>query len=116
MLAGWTLDDVGARLPWRALGALVRHAPPTSALFRELHPEEAGWLDGSAVAPILADVYDAVQGTAYIVTKANVKHGTRVPAPQPYPRPGSPARGGGARHYGGGALPPDELTAWLDAH
>ena len=47
MLAGWTLDDVGARLPWRALGALVRHTTtktsdyqPMNANFGILDPLE----------------------------------------------------------------------------
>ncbi len=116
MRCGYTLDDLGARLPWRALFSFVSHPAPTSALFAELQPEYAPWLDGRNVAALLADVYDAVQGLTHAFVRRHARKGANVPAPKPYPRPWLKSEvDKGWKHFGGGALPRDELDAWFAA-
>ncbi len=114
MRAGWTLADVGARLPWRALASLASHPLPGSSLMAALHPEEAPWLDGRKVAPLLADVLDDLRGLAYAYVRRNALHPSLVPKPEPVPRPWAGGRAGG-RHFGSGALEPAALEAWLAA-
>lgn len=116
MRCGYTLDDTGARLRWRALFSFVTHPSPTSALYAELQPEYAPWLDGRNVGPVLADVYDALQQLTYAYTRRNARRGANVTQPKPYPRPW--ARSGTDaqwRHFGEGALQPAELDAWFAA-
>ena len=116
MRCGYTMDDVGARLPWRALLSLAAHPAPGSSLMAELHPEEAPWLDGRNVAPLLADVFDALRQLTHAYARCNSRRGARVPEPRPYPRPwAKPAGDGPWRRYGSGALDPAALDAWLAA-
>lgn len=116
MRCGFTMDDIGARLRWRALFSFVTHPAPASSLYAELQPDYAPWLDGRNVAPLLADVYDALQQLTYAYTKRNARRGANVVRPKPYPRPwAGPETNAQWRHFGQGALPPAELDAWFAA-
>lgn len=84
--AGMSLDDVPARISWRALGVFVRHLDVSSAYVREVEPEAASWLAPWALRPMLADLYDLVSSLNYNLVAANSKHRPRKP--KPYPRPG----------------------------
>jgi len=58
----YTLDDLGGALPWRALLHFITHLPADSELAKESDggmAEQAPWLDGSMVAPLLAALVDA---------------------------------------------------------
>ena len=81
-----SLDDVPARISWRALGVFVRHLDVSSAYVREVEPEAASWLAPWALRPMLADLYDLVSSLNYNLVAANSKHRPRKP--KPYPRPG----------------------------
>lgn len=117
MRCGYTMDDVGARLPWRALLSLVTHPAPGSSLLAETQPQQAAWLDGRNVAPLLADVYDALQQLTHAYCRCNSRRGSHIPAPKPYPRPWREQAGeeGPWRHYGSGAMEPEALDAWFAA-
>lgn len=84
-----------------ALCSFLRHLPPDSALYRELHPDDDGlwlWTTTAKTNAILADLFDA-----YAMTHA--RKGRR---PKPYPRPGD-ARG---KSIGKGAIPIRDFESW----
>lgn len=83
---GMTLDDVPARLSWRALGVFVRHLDVTSAYVREVEPEASRWVAPESLRPMLADMYDLMASINYNLVAANSRHRPRKP--KPYPRPG----------------------------
>lgn len=86
-----SLDDVPARLSWRALGVFVRHLDVTSAYVREVEPELAQWVAPESLRPMLADLYDLMSSLNYNLVSANSKHRPRKP--KPYPRPGRQDKG-----------------------
>lgn len=109
---GYELKDVGRTLSWRALDHFLRRAEPDSALMQELNPDLAEWSSRLKTNIILADIYDILA-----VLNANVvARGSGKPArrPKPYPRPGRKDDPETTRHIGSGALPPDELRAWIE--
>lgn len=114
---GRQLDDIGGSLSWAAAGAVFANIQPDSACGRLLVPERAAWATREQTNDILANIYDILaQINANIVAI-----GTGKPAhtPDPYPRPGAKTRaaskpGDTVRHYGSGALPHDELVAWME--
>lgn len=109
-----TLADLGGALPWGALRSLVGHMDHTWALWRELNPkqaETAAWLDGSLVAPLLADVFDAVRSLE--ATVAAKGSGRKPRRPKPYPRPW--LRDAETQHVGKDPIPISEFDAWWDA-
>ena len=59
---------------------------------------------------ILADIYDAVMGTSFIVAKANAKTPASVRAPRPYPRPWR--KDESYQRIGRGAIKVSEFDAW----
>lgn len=83
-----TLDDVPARLSWRALGVFVRRLDATSAYVREVAPDTAPWLGTERIQSMLADLFDAVVMLDWHLVCANTPKGkTRPKRPKPYPRP-----------------------------
>ena len=78
----FTLRDVGRALPWGALLHFVRHLPPTSELAKEANvgaAEQAVWLDGSLVAPMLASLIDATNFGRWEYAASVSKHKPRRP-------------------------------------
>ena len=83
---GFEVDDIGCALSWGALGAFIRHLPMTSALVREMHPEESTWATTMKTNAILADIYDVLLDiNANLVS---VGSGKRAKRANRYPRPG----------------------------
>lgn len=115
---GRQLDDIGSTLTWDAAGALFSNIMPDSACGRLLVPERAEWSTREQTNNILADIFDMLaQINSNIVA---IGTGKPAQAPQPYPRPGAshkPVRNrkrDNTKHFGSGALPPDELRAWFE--
>lgn len=64
---GFSLRDVGYRLSWLELRALVRRLPPTSALWEVLKPEDAKrarWL--TPQMQLLGAVHDRINEYTYL--------------------------------------------------
>ena len=106
--AGWTLDDVPARLPWRSFYAYVAHLPNDSALKRELNGENGEWSTLLKTNAILADLYDLLSGFATAFAKSRGGH---PKAPKPYKRPGAQS---GQQHIGSGAVPHGTFMEWWE--
>lgn len=82
-----------------------------SALIRELHPEESVWATRTKTNMILADIFDMLaQINANLVAMGS---GKPAKQPKPYPRPVKKKQEN-ERHFGRGALPPDELRRWFE--
>lgn len=108
---GYELKDVGRTLSWGAFDHFLRRSDPDSALMQELNPGLAEWSSRLKTNVILADIYDILA-----MLNANVvAHGSGRPArlPKPYPRSGR-KDDSDTKHIGSGALPPDELRAWIE--
>lgn len=119
-LTRFTLDDLGRALSWRALSHFVDHLPPTSALMRELRPESAetlAWLDGSMVAPLLADLIDSVAYGRWEYLASHVPKGKRMPKePRRLPRPWDRAEAEkGVRRVGRDPIPISEFDSWWES-
>ena len=106
--AGWTLDDVPTRLPWRALYAFVKHLPSDSALKRELNGGDSEWATLLKTNAILADIFDMLNGLAVAFSKA---HGGHPKSPKPYKRPGAKDAD---THIGSGAVPKGTFMDWWE--
>ena len=86
--AGMSLDDVPARLSWRALGVFVRHLDASSAYVREVAPDTAPWIGTDLLATMTADLIDALRILDWHFCQANTPKGKPKPRkPKPYPRP-----------------------------
>lgn len=64
---------------------LIKHLPPDSATARALNGGAPVWGQTEAM---LADVYDAIQWTTWVLSAQGAKR--PPPDPTPYPRPGDP--------------------------
>lgn len=107
--AGWTLDDVPSRLPWRALYAFVTHLPSDSALKREMNGEDSEWATTLKTNAILADIHDAITSFAAMFAKAKGGHPKE---PKPYKRPGASS---GEKRIGKGAVPHGTFMKWWES-
>lgn len=93
---------------WRDLYVILKTLPRDSALFRAIHgDDEAAW---TVQAHLLAIVADAANWLVWSKTRDGEKGRNR---PERIPRPGL-AADQETRSLGSGALPADELEAWLD--
>lgn len=106
--AGWTLDDVPSRLPWRALYAFVTHLPSDSALKREMNGDDAEWSSTLKTNAILADIFDAIAEFEVAFAKSR---GAHPKAPRPYKRPGASS---GEKRIGKGAVPHGTFMKWWE--
>lgn len=106
-LTRYTLDDIGADLSWERLLHFVQHLPATSALVREMEPDMAQWVDGRALADILADMFDLLQSFLGTYVNANSKKKSR--RLKPYPRPWLKPT---TRHFGSDPIPISEFDKW----
>lgn len=77
----------------------------------QLNPDVATWSSTLKTNIILADIYDVLT----CVNANLMAHATGKAAknPKPYPRPRKEDPGN-ERHFGSGALPPDELREWFE--
>ena len=89
----------------------MMNIPPEATLIQELHPAEAEWATQIKTNKILADIFDMLAQ----INENLIAIGSGKPAKKlkPYPRPvkKDPEN---EKHFGRGALPPDELRAWFD--
>lgn len=99
---GLRLRDLGTeRLSWGDLYTILSQQPDTSALFRARNPD-AHW---GLTEQLLALATDALH-----VANWQRSGGKKRDFPKPIPRPGvTPSE----TTYGKGALPYDEMAAWL---
>lgn len=108
----YTLRDVGRALPWGALLHFVRHLPPTAELSKEWSSdaaEQAAWLDGSLVAPMLASLIDAINFGRWEYAASVSKHKPKRPKAVK-----TPWRDGGTegRKLGSDPIPISEFEDW----
>ena len=78
---------------------------------RELFPKQTSWAGAQRTNMILVDIWDMLaQINANLVAVGSGKPAKKI---QPYPAPWRkhPEE---VRHFGKGALPPDELHAWIE--
>lgn len=77
----------------------------------ELHPDHAAWATTTKTNAILADIFDMLaQLNANLVALGSGKPAKK---PKPYKRP-TKKQPENERHFGRGALPPNELRAWFE--
>ena len=104
-MTGYTLNDVGGRLPWSALSSFIDNLQVNSALFREMTGMKAGWDSTLKTNIILADLVDVVNAIAHGLS--GKKHKVK-----PYPRPFDKEKQ--KKSIGKGALPTvDSLRNWF---
>ncbi|MBQ9005363.1 MAG: hypothetical protein IJ092_03200 [Atopobiaceae bacterium] len=113
----FTLDDLGGALSWRALLHFVRYLGGESALKREVDPpgEEEQWASGALVAPLLADVIDAINWFNWSFIAANSKKGRKPKRPKPVRRPWLTDEQLGVRRVGRGGIPVQDFDAWWES-
>ena len=106
-MTGYTLNDVGGRLPWSALSSFIDNLQVNSALFREMTGMKAGWDSTLKTNIILADLVDVVNAIAHGLS--GKKHKVK-----PYPRPFEKGKDKEEKHIGKGALATvDDLRNWI---
>lgn len=112
----YTLDDLGGALTWRALLNFVTHVGPQSALAKSMRPELAemsGWLDGSMVAPLIAELIDCTNyGRWEYATSVTPKKKKKPKEPKPVPRPWAKSRARGEKRIGRDPIPISEFESW----
>ena len=107
--AGFTFDDIPARLSYRALRSFVSHLGLDSRLAGEMVPDKAAWGTTAKTNMILADIFDMLAMiNANLIGVGSHKKASR---PKPYPRPKT--KNDKTQKYGSGALPIDELRSWM---
>ena len=105
----YQMDDIGGALSWSSLHSFIKYLPGDSAVAREVGKSSV-WDSRIKTNAILADIYDMLQLlNANLVAFAS--GGKTKPKLTPYPRPG---REDNTKHtFGKGALPLDEMRAWI---
>lgn len=106
--AGFTLDDVPARLSYRALNSFIMHLGLDSALAAEVLPEESSWGTAVKTNTILADIFDML--AMINANLVGLGSGKRAKQPKPYPRPKNKKD---RQKIGRDALPLDDLREWI---
>ena len=111
MRYGYTLDDIGRSLPWRALGAFIENLQPDSALAYEIDPQMSQWATTRQTNIILADIFDMLA-----IINANLMGigGKKPKRPTEYPRPWCENENKETKHFGKDPLPIAELDKWLE--
>lgn len=109
---GARVDDVPGLVSWKDLRDFVTNLPADSALFRDMHPEMAGWDTIAQVNTILADMYDSIEGLSHMYASSHVKR--TLPRPKRFPRPFSDDDGDEQR-MGSGAIPVCEFEDWWNS-
>ena len=105
----YQLNDIGGALSWSSLHSFIKYLPGDSAVAREAGKSSV-WDSRIKTNAILADIYDMLQLlNANLVAFAS--GGKTKPKITPYPRPGR--EDNTRRKFGKGALPLDEMRAWI---
>ena len=105
----YQLNDIGGALSWSSLHSFIKYLPGDSAVAREAGKSSV-WDSRIKTNAILADIYDMLQLlNANLVAFAS--GGKTKPKITPYPRPGRDDNT--RRKFGKGALPLDEMRAWI---
>ena len=107
----YQIEDVGGALSWSALDSFIKHIGPSSALARDLGYTLEGWDTVTKTNAILADIYDMIQVLNRNIVAINSKRHTSEKI-TPYPRPGKDDKN--KKRIGKGALPKNELLAWIE--
>lgn len=108
LAAGFTIADIPGRVSWRAVAALAQHSYPGSAFFTVLSDEETQW---PRVEQLLAVLIDAVNNLGWLYTTAHSD--TKVPPPDPFPRPGvGPTENEDVQHIGADPIPREDFHDW----
>lgn len=106
----YQLNDIGGALTWSSLNSFIKNLGGDSALARDLG-KSTGWETALKTNAILADIYDLLQ-----IINANLVNmasgGKKKMKIKPYPRPGQDDDN--KRKIGRGAMPLNELRAWLN--
>ena len=114
-LTGYQLADIGTTLRWGAVKSFLANIPPDSKLVREymnVTPAEEVWSTREKTNRILADIFDILaQINANLI---GIGEGKPAKKPKPYPRPWKDKKQENEKHFGRGALPPDELRKWFE--
>lgn len=99
--AGFTLDELGERVSWRAAVAFVKHAGADTALYRVTHGKDAIWTLEAQLLALLADILNV----------ANYQRGGgKGVKPKPVERPG--VRPETRTTFGGVAVSASSFDAW----
>ena len=106
---GFTLDDVGGRLPWSALYSFIHNLGGDSATAKALKIS-TGWETTLKTNEILADIYDQLRIIDIHLVRF-ISKGRTKPKFKPYPRPGKD--GNNKRKVGKGAMPYNDLRNWI---
>lgn len=105
----YQIEDIGGVLSWDSLASFIKYLDTESALAKDLE-KSTGWETTIRTNAILADIYDLLQ-----VINANLVNmasgGKKKVKIKPYPRPGRDDNN--TRKIGKGALPIDDLHAWI---
>jgi hypothetical protein len=116
--AHMTLDDLGGALPARALLSFVRHLDHTSALWRATRDDSdewVPWLDGTMVAPMLANLVDVTNFARWEYALSCTKKGRSKPRkPRRIDVPWRRDRSG-ERHIGSDPIPIAEFEEWWES-
>ena len=104
------MDDIGGALSWGSLNSFIKNLGSDSALAREVNKTQ-GWETTTKTNALLADIFDLLQVIhADLVSWAS--NGKKKANIKPYPRPGKETDKN-VRKFGKGALPVDDLHAWI---
>lgn len=114
-LTGFTLDDLGERLTYRALFSFIQNLPKTSALWKATHPNDidyALWESQEIVPQLLARLSDQISQLAWMYSSANTTK--KQPKPKPLTRPG--VESAKEEVYGKDPIPISQFNDWWDSH
>jgi hypothetical protein len=101
---GYRVTDVPSVLSWADLRDVIKYQPASSALYREMHAEDAPWGLSEHLLAVLAD---AVIAGNWMQSRDGQKNKNR---PKPIPRPGVvPDK----KKFGGNAESIDTIRDWL---
>ena len=103
----YTLDDLGAELPERALLAFLRRLPAESETAVELSPEAAGWTRSEM---LLARLCEGIETLTWVEICKGSRKSKRPPRPKRIPRPGV---SDDAQHIGREPIPISEFDKWF---
>jgi hypothetical protein len=109
--SGFTLRDVPGRVSWADLVAMVRHAGPGSAIYRQRTGPDAAWtLDNQLAAAMV----DTLNDWIWVYQMYHLGKGQPKPQrPQPIDRPGVKKRKDrDVQQIGSDPIPANQFMAW----
>ena len=103
---GMTFEQAADAFGWGELFNFFHHLPDTSATYRALHKDAYRFASGLQESAILADIYDAIAGLAYMFNRT---HGGKAKRPKPYKRPWVDSE---EQRIGSDPIPISEFNSW----